>query len=63
MLTVASGRISRFVVFGVWILVLVGVGSVAGKLESAEKNEASSFLPGSAESSKVLKDIRQYPGG
>jgi putative drug exporter of the RND superfamily len=62
-LTVASGRISRFVVLGVWLVVLVGVGSVAGKLESAEKNEASSFLPGSAESSKVLKDIRQYPGG
>jgi putative drug exporter of the RND superfamily len=62
-LTVASGRISRFVVLGVWLVVLVGVGSVAGKLESAEKNEASSFLPGSAESSKVLKHIRQYPGG
>ena len=62
-LTVASGRIARFVVLGVWVVVLVGVGSFAGKLESAEKNEASSFLPGSAESSKVLKDIRQYPGG
>jgi RND superfamily putative drug exporter len=62
-LTVASGRIARFVVLGAWVVVLVGIGSFAGKLESAEKNEATSFLPGSAESSKVLKDIRQYPGG
>ena len=50
-------------VLGVWILVLAGIGSLAGKLESAEKNESSSFLPGSAESSKVLKDVRQFPGG
>ena len=62
-LTIASGRIARFVVLGVWILVLAGIGSLAGKLENAEKNEASSFLPGSAESSKVLKNIRQFPGG
>ena len=62
-LTIASGRIARFVVLGVWIIVLAGIGSLAGKLESAEKNESSSFLPGSAESSKVLKDIRQFPGG
>ena len=62
-LTIASGRIARFVVLGVWILVLAGIGSLAGKLENAEKNEASSFLPGSAESSKVIKDIKRYPGG
>ena len=62
-LTIASGRIARFVVLGVWIIVLAGIGSLAGKLENAEKNESSSFLPGSAESSKVLKDIRRFPGG
>ena len=62
-LTIASGRIARFVVLGVWIIVLAGIGSLSGKLENAEKNESSSFLPGSAESSKVLKDIRQFPGG
>ena len=42
-------------VLGVWIIVLAGIGSLAGKFESAEKNESSSFLPGSAESFKVAQ--------
>jgi putative drug exporter of the RND superfamily len=62
-LTIASGRIARFVVLGVWIIVVGFIGSLAGKLDNAEKNESSSFLPGSAESSKVIKDIKRYPGG
>jgi putative drug exporter of the RND superfamily len=62
-LTIASGRIARFVILGVWILVAAFIGSLAGKLDNAEKNESSSFLPGSAESSKVIKDIKRYPGG
>ena len=62
-LTLASGRIARFVVLAVWIVALGGIGSLSGKLENAEKNDSSSFLPGAAESSRVIKDIRQYPGG
>jgi putative drug exporter of the RND superfamily len=62
-LTIASGRRSRWVVLALSILVLGGLGSLSGKLNDVVKNEAESFLPGSAESSKVLKDIKQYPGG
>ena len=62
-LTVASGRNARWVVFVVWILIVAGIGSLAGKLDSVQKNDSSSFLPGSAESSKVIKDIKKYPGG
>ncbi len=62
-LTVAAGRKARFVVFAIWIVIFGGIGSLAGKLDNAEKNESSSFLPGDAESSKVIKEIKQYPGG
>jgi putative drug exporter of the RND superfamily len=62
-LTIASGRISRWFVLILSIVILGGLGSLAGKLDSVVKNEAESFLPGSAESSKVLKDIKRYPNG
>ena len=62
-LTVSSGRNARWVVFVVWILIAGGIGSLAGKLDSVQKNDSSSFLPGSAESSKVLQDIKRYPNG
>jgi RND superfamily putative drug exporter len=62
-LTVAAGRRARFVVLVAWLVIVAGIGSLAGKLDSVVKNEAESFLPGSAESSKVLKDIKRYPKG
>jgi RND superfamily putative drug exporter len=62
-LTFAAGRKARFVVLAIWIVIVAGIGSLAPKLDNAEKNDSSSFLPGSAESSKVIKAIRQYPGG
>jgi RND superfamily putative drug exporter len=62
-LTVAAGRRARFVVLVVWLVIVAGIGSLAGKLDSVVKNEAESFLPGSAESSKVLEDIKRYPTG
>jgi RND superfamily putative drug exporter len=50
-----SGRNSKWVVFGVWIVVILALGSFAGKLQSAQKNDQSSWLPKSAESTKELK--------
>ena len=40
-----------------------GFASQAGKFEQAQKNETSSFLPGSAESVKALEQIKRFPGG
>ena len=37
-----------------WVLVIALTGSLAGKLQGAEKNDASSYLPASAESTQEL---------
>jgi putative drug exporter of the RND superfamily len=44
------------VVVAFWLLVVVAMGSLAGKLQGAEKNDASSYLPGSAESTQELNE-------
>jgi RND superfamily putative drug exporter len=51
------------VVFFVTLLVFAGLAGQGGKFEQAQKNETSSFLPGSAESVKALKQIERLPGG
>ena len=61
---IAAGPRAKWVVFLVW---LVGhlhrrrPGQAAGKFTDAENNESTSYLPGDAESTKVLtatKDSR-----
>jgi RND superfamily putative drug exporter len=48
------GRRSKWVVLVLWVIVLVALGPLASKLMDAEKNDAASWLPGSAESTQVL---------
>ena len=38
-------------------------GPLSGKFEDAQENEATSFLPGDAESVKALKAIERFPDG
>jgi len=52
---VVSGRKSKWVVFAVWLLVIFSLGSFATKLNDAQKNDTTSWLPKSAESTKELK--------
>ena len=49
-----SGRRSKWAVLAFWLIVLVLLGSLAGKLMGAEKNDASAYLPASAESTQAL---------
>ena len=44
-------------------MVAVVIAPFAGKLESVEKNESSSYLPGNAESTKVLASTTKFQGG
>jgi len=46
------GRRSKYLVVVFWILVVAALGGLAGKLQGAEKNDASSYLPSSAESTR-----------
>jgi len=53
----------KWVVLVFWLALLAFIGPLAGKLSSAEKNDASSFLPGKAESTKVINELKDFPGG
>ncbi|MFF8770246.1 MMPL family transporter [Kitasatospora sp. NPDC015120] len=54
------GRRSKWVVLALWLVLLVVAGPLAGKLTDAEDNQASSWLPGNAESTRVLNEQRAF---
>ncbi|MFD8754221.1 MMPL family transporter [Kitasatospora sp. NPDC059577] len=54
------GRRSKWVVLALWLVLLVAAGPLAGKLMGAEDNQASSWLPGNAESTRVLDEQRVF---
>ncbi len=63
--TFAAGRRSKWVVFAIWfaaIFIAFGV-NLPGKFEDAESNEATSYLPGSAESTKALDATESLQNG
>ena len=65
LLTVPAGRIAKLVVLAACLLGLVGsiAANLPGKYADAENNESTSFLPGDAESTKVLAISEQLQGG
>jgi RND superfamily putative drug exporter len=55
--TFAAGRRSKWVVFAIWfvgIFIAAGPAGLPEKFEDAESNEATSYLPGDAESTAAL---------
>src|SRR5215472_9213686 len=50
------GRRTKYLVVVFWILVVAALGGLAGKLQGAEKNDASSYLPASAEATQELSE-------
>ena len=64
--TFAAGRRAKWIVFAVWfIAIFIGAGpaNLPGKFEDAESNEATSYLPGSAESTKALNATEALQDG
>lgn len=64
--TFAAGRRSKWVVFAIWfvgIFVAAGPANLPAKFEDAESNEATSYLPGSAESTHALTATKSLQGG
>ncbi len=64
--TFAAGRRAKWVVFAIWfvaIFIAAGPANLPGKFEDAESNEATSYLPGSAESTKSLKATESLQNG
>ncbi len=63
LVTLASGRRAKWFVGLVWLLVAGVAGSASTKFQNAQKNDPASYLPGSAESSKALAEIKRISGG
>jgi putative drug exporter of the RND superfamily len=55
-----TGRVTKWFVFGAWIVVVVLAASIAGKLSGVQDNQASSWLPASAESTKALDKLAPF---
>jgi RND superfamily putative drug exporter len=56
-----GGRRSKFAVVGVWLVVLVAIGPLAGKFEDAQENDPGDYLPAKAESVKSLERLKGFP--
>ncbi len=66
MFTLAAGRRAKWIVFAVWFLAIFiasGPANLPGKFEDAESNEATSYLPGSAESTDALAATEELQNG
>ncbi|WP_109528145.1 MULTISPECIES: MMPL family transporter [Nocardia] len=52
---IPSGRRSKWVVLGVWIIALFALFPLAGKLTDAQQNDSVNWLPDSAESTQAYR--------
>ena len=59
-LTIASGRRTKWAVLVFWLIIVALAGPLSGKLTGAEKNDSSAWLPAKAESTKVLNLQSQF---
>ncbi|MGH3243417.1 MAG: MMPL family transporter, partial [Spirillospora sp.] len=55
-----AGRRTKWAVLAAWIVLLVALGPLAGKLGDVEENDAASWLPGGAESTQVVEMEEQF---
>jgi putative drug exporter of the RND superfamily len=55
-----TGRVTKWLVLAFWVVVLMLMGPLAGKLANVQDNQASSWLPGSAESTKALDKLAPF---
>ena len=46
---------------GVWLVVLVAIGPLAGKFEDAQENDPADYLPAGAESVRTLDRLDGFP--
>ncbi len=64
--TFAAGRRAKWIVFAIWfvaIFVAAGPANLPGRFEDAENNEATSYLPESAESTAALEATETLQNG
>ena len=57
---VLTGRRTKWAALAIWVVVLAALGPLAGKFTDVQENETSSWLPESAESTKVLEEFDEF---
>ena len=57
---IPSGRRTKWVVLLFWIVVFAVAGPLAGKLNSAQENDSSAWLPSNAESTQVVELAERF---
>jgi putative drug exporter of the RND superfamily len=57
---IPCGRWTKWAILAAWVVVLVVAMPLAGKLKSAEKNDASASLPRNAESTRVVDLAKRF---
>ena len=55
-----TGRVTKWAVLAFWIIAVMGLGGFAGKLTEVQNNEASSWLPASAESTAGFAKMEPF---
>ncbi|MEU5987891.1 MMPL family transporter [Spirillospora sp. NPDC047418] len=55
-----AGRRSKWAVLAVWVVLLMALGPLAGKLGDVEENDAAAWLPAGAESTQVVQMEEQF---
>src|ERR1044072_3351881 len=55
-----TGKVTKWLVLGFCLVAFVGLGGFAGKLTEVQNNEASSWLPGNAESTQALEKMKPF---
>ena len=55
-----AGRWTKWLVLAFWIAVVAVAGPLAGKLNSAQQNDASEWLPSNAESTQVVDLAKRF---
>ncbi|MEU2243945.1 MMPL family transporter [Streptomyces sp. NPDC018338] len=60
MASLPGGRVGKWVVLALWAVLLVPVLMLAGQLGDVEENDNSAWLPGNAESTKVVARAENF---
>ncbi|MEV7523610.1 MMPL family transporter [Streptomyces sp. NPDC091371] len=60
MASLPSGRVGKWVVLALWATLLIPVLMLAGQLGDVEENDNSAWLPGNAESTKVVARAENF---
>jgi putative drug exporter of the RND superfamily len=57
---IPAGRRSKWLVLAFWVVVVAAAGPLAGKLNGAQQNDISAWLPKSAESTQVVELAKRF---